>query len=273
MQRITTSTRAVDLFGPGKDGFKDGDLANGIVPTDLNAAMFNGLQEEVLAPVEGVGLAPNGGDLGQLFKAIRRISGGNHRALTASAALTADDAGVVVIDATAGPVTVTLPAGNAMGTRPIRFVFRRTDGASNAVTIQRAGADTIDGATSVTMLGAQDQRELISNGGSVWLSIRGPYSRGGSWQRLPSGLLVQWGTVNVNTNSATSPGYFGSTAVTYPIAFSATPAIVGMVPQDAVGSVPYAPSWFNNSASGFTAYMHSANNGQGWNVNWLAFGN
>lgn len=60
MQRIQTATKAPDLFGAGKDGFKDGNLAGGVAPTDLNAAWFNQVQEELSALVEGAGLALDG---------------------------------------------------------------------------------------------------------------------------------------------------------------------------------------------------------------------
>lgn len=76
MKRIDTSTRAVDLFGPGKDGFKDGDLANGIAPTDFNAAWPNGVQEEIISVISAAGIAPSGGDLTQLLQAIRKIATG-----------------------------------------------------------------------------------------------------------------------------------------------------------------------------------------------------
>lgn len=79
MQRITTATRAVNLFGAGKDGFKNGDLSLGDAPTDLNAAWFNGTQEELMNVIEGAGLAPNGGDLTQLLQALRILTGGPGR--------------------------------------------------------------------------------------------------------------------------------------------------------------------------------------------------
>lgn len=76
MQRITTSTRAIDLFGPGKDGFKDGDLAGGIAPTDLDAGFFNGIQEEIANAIEAAGIALNGADRTQLLQALGSLPGG-----------------------------------------------------------------------------------------------------------------------------------------------------------------------------------------------------
>lgn len=70
MNRIDTATKAVDLFGAGKHGFKDGNVALGIIPTDFNAAWANAVQEEILSVVEAAGLAPSG-SLTQLLQAIR----------------------------------------------------------------------------------------------------------------------------------------------------------------------------------------------------------
>lgn len=71
MDRISTSTKATDLFGVGKHGFRDGNLGAGILPTDLNAAYFNGMQEEIMAIIEGAGLVPSSGTLTQLATAIQ----------------------------------------------------------------------------------------------------------------------------------------------------------------------------------------------------------
>lgn len=70
MQRIATATKATDLFGAGKHGFKDGDLSQGITPTDLNAAWFNAVQEELLSVIEAAGLVP-GAINSQVFAALQ----------------------------------------------------------------------------------------------------------------------------------------------------------------------------------------------------------
>lgn len=70
MQRIATATKAVDLYGAGKHGFKDGNLALGISPTDLEAAWANGVQEELLNLIEAAGLVASGAVLSQATQAI-----------------------------------------------------------------------------------------------------------------------------------------------------------------------------------------------------------
>jgi hypothetical protein len=71
MQRIATLNKAVDLFGAGKHGFKNGNLAGGIAATEFEAAWFNGVQEELLAVIEAAGLVPSGATLNQLLLALR----------------------------------------------------------------------------------------------------------------------------------------------------------------------------------------------------------
>lgn len=75
MRRINTATRAVDLFGAGKDGFKDGNLGLGVAPTDFNADWPNQVQEEIANVIEGAGLVLNGAVQTQLWQAIRKLVG------------------------------------------------------------------------------------------------------------------------------------------------------------------------------------------------------
>lgn len=71
MDRINTSTKASDLFGAGKHGFRDGNVGGGILPTDFNAAWCNATQEELMAVIEGAGLVPSSATLTQLATAIQ----------------------------------------------------------------------------------------------------------------------------------------------------------------------------------------------------------
>lgn len=71
MDRIATTNKAVDLFGVGKHGFKQGNLGAGVAPTELSAAWFNSVQEELIAVIEAGGLVPNTAVLNQLLLALR----------------------------------------------------------------------------------------------------------------------------------------------------------------------------------------------------------
>lgn len=102
MDRIDTATKAVDLHGAGKHGFKDGDLALGISPTDLDADWFNAVQEEIANVIEGAGIVLNGAVRTQLSQAINAISSSSKiqpiTATVAANALTLGHAGNVAID-------------------------------------------------------------------------------------------------------------------------------------------------------------------------------
>lgn len=122
MDRINTSTKAVDLFGVGKHGFKDGDLAIGIAPTNFNAAWCNGTQEELLAVIEGAGLVPDSGTLNQLQQAI----------LLMIAALRGRQIQPIAASVAANALTVTV--------QPTSLDFRVTDLTSGAVNLRELAA-------------------------------------------------------------------------------------------------------------------------------------
>jgi hypothetical protein len=73
MDRISTSTKALDLFGTGKHGFKDGNLGAGVLPTDFNATWCNDFQEEMLTIIESAGLTPTAGVRTQVYQAIQQM--------------------------------------------------------------------------------------------------------------------------------------------------------------------------------------------------------
>lgn len=69
-------------------------------------------------------------------------------------------------DASGGAFAVTLPSA-ASSTDKI-FVIKKTDSSGNAVTVTRAGSDTIDGATTVVLSAQYDWVMLQSDGGTDW---------------------------------------------------------------------------------------------------------
>jgi len=87
--------------------------------------------------------------------------------VTGNTTLTISDAGLILVDATAGNVTITLEAANAL--KALGFTFIRTDTTTNTVTIQRAGSDTIDGGTSLGLV-SRSPVSLISDGVSEYYS-------------------------------------------------------------------------------------------------------
>lgn len=174
MFRINTLTRALNLFGAGKDGFRDGNLGSGILPTDLNADFCNAIQEELMGVVEASGQAGAVGTNNHVIKGLKRLYGGNVRVITAAGptVLTVDDAGLVLIDATANAVAITLPAVNAITAAPLLFEFVRIDSVlANAVTVSRAGTDTfLGGGTSFSLSSQSDFRSLMGDSTSKWVT-------------------------------------------------------------------------------------------------------
>jgi phage-related tail fiber protein len=98
--------------------------------------------------------------------------------VTASKALAVNELGVVLIDATAAAVTVTLPAADAsLGVRDV--IVRRTDNGGNRLVIQAAGTDKVkfhthlrsEGYPFFVLMGAGDYWHLRSDGAGSWLPI------------------------------------------------------------------------------------------------------
>lgn len=71
MHRINTPNKALDMFGAGKHGWRDGDKSTGINATEFNAAFLNMIQEELSAIVEAAGLSLEPGNHGQILQALR----------------------------------------------------------------------------------------------------------------------------------------------------------------------------------------------------------
>lgn len=172
MDRINTGTKAVDLFGAGKHGFRNGDLSIGVYPTDLDEDWFNGAQEELMSIIEGAGVVPDIAVHTKVKQAIKRLFGGNITTVNAANSplvLTADNAGLVIMDATAGNISATLPAANVLATTPASFRFVRYDATANTATVNRAGADTfIGGATFFTLAGLGNYRCINANAVDTW---------------------------------------------------------------------------------------------------------
>lgn len=117
------------------------------------------------------GTAANGADDGSGQLQVAGSISRTQRTLTTNTTLSASTDNVVFVDATAGSVTLTLPAANSWAansqTRSSMLRIKRIDSSGNTVTIQRAGADTVEGATSVT-LAALASKDFETNAVSAW---------------------------------------------------------------------------------------------------------
>lgn len=120
--------------------------------------------------------------------------------LNANTALTAQHTGILLLDASAGDRTFTLPASNSdLGIRD--YLVRRADNSGNRVKVQAAGTDKIKfhthlnaaGYSFLYLMGAGDYWHLRSDGDGSWIPV----------SRLDTTPL---GRVTYETTTAFAPG-------------------------------------------------------------------
>lgn len=90
----------------------------------------------------------------------------NTRTVTASGAVLGDDA-LILVDASAGPITLSLPAVASSANR--RLTVKKIDASGNAVTLDPNGAETIDGAATQTITGQYDALAIACDGTAWWI--------------------------------------------------------------------------------------------------------
>jgi hypothetical protein len=142
-------------------------------------------------------------------------------------ALATDD--VILVDCTAGDVTITLPAASTAGSGLTpRLAIRRIDNSANTCTLAAAGTDTVDGAASVTLAatGAATGylgREFASNSVSLWFtdlshSVGGGGGGGGTITTQDEGVTLSStvNTLNFVGAGVTASGAGATTTVTIP---------------------------------------------------------
>lgn len=76
----------------------------------------------------------------------------------------------VTVDATSGNITITLPAASASfgSNMGLDIIFKRLDNSANTITISRAGADLIDGATTFTLTSQYQSKQIRAISSSAW---------------------------------------------------------------------------------------------------------
>lgn len=89
------------------------------------------------------------------------------RTVTAAATVRLSDY-LVACDATAAAFTVTLPL--VVDAKGMTFLVFKTDASANAVTVDGAGAETINGAATIS-LATQWTKALLYCDGTQWLRI------------------------------------------------------------------------------------------------------
>jgi hypothetical protein len=201
----------------GKRQYQDLNLAAGQQGTGLMAADRTATQEELVAGfIEGAGIVPAAGTLNQAAQGARRMAGANFTSITTAGTttLTADNAGLVTVNATAGNVTIDLPAVNSANGVPFGFLFVRTDSTTNTVTFAAAGADTFASVAWQTIAAPSllpgAPVDLRGDGVSHWLEM--PPRVRGSQLFLAAGTYTVPSGVTAVYLSGTAPGGGGAGA-------------------------------------------------------------
>lgn len=169
--------KSVPGVGLVNNQFVDEDAVSGAPGSLIPAAWGNAVTQELLAVIQAAGLVPSEANNAQLLAAIKSLSLGGVLTLSASATLPATSRGLVLVNATAAAVTVTLPAAETVGV--LELTLRRTDAAANAAVIAANGTDRImldtnadaAGQVSTELLFSGDFLRLRSDGAGKWWCV------------------------------------------------------------------------------------------------------
>lgn len=88
------------------------------------------------------------------------------RTVTADSGLTSSDY-LVLVDATAGDTTVTLPPASSK--EGAALVVKKTDSSTNVVIVEGSAADTVDGQVNQELLNQYDAVTVASDGTEWWI--------------------------------------------------------------------------------------------------------
>jgi hypothetical protein len=238
MDFIQTSNKQLDKFGVGKHGFSAGNPGLGVLATYLSNVWCDAVQQELMNVIEAAGLAANAGSLTQLLQAIKLnaahvgvdIGVANAAAVTFAPAVPAlADNMVLWFKAAATNTGATTLNVNGLGVKPV------VGGAHSAL---QGGEIIANGKCLVVWNATLNSFVLIECTGAALQVAAGLQTNqalnlgqfpasiaANGYQRLPSGLIIQWGV-----QPAASPS---GTAVTFPLAFpTAVYGVVGNVAQN-----------------------------------------
>jgi hypothetical protein len=265
--------------------------------TQITADWLNDVQGENLNTMSAAGISPAYNTPTQVLQALKRIFGGNRTLISAAGTtvLTADNAGLVVVNAAGGNMVLNLPLNSSAGGAPLEFVFIRIDTSSNTVTVVDAGSDTDapGGGTSLPVIagtplwlhgdGASVYNIVLASNSSTYLKAAnnlsdvaslataltnlGFASDSASWFKIPNPnnpakpWIVQFGS---QTLAAANTSYTFSFPVTFPnavLTFATTAPSTTTPTPNALGSVLSTSQYsMTHGTSGGIQY-------------WLAIGN
>jgi hypothetical protein len=184
-----TALPAMEPVGPKPSGFwLDCDPATGAAGTRFRAEEFNEAAINLRRFLAAAGVAPVKGAPDMLLASLNRLFAGKVTAVVATGALTADNAGLVIVDATTADVTLTLPAAAVLPAGSPAFSFVRLDATTHRVRIAPAAGDVIR--TGVLYLETEPAL-LRSDGVATWWSLThggAPITRAVTLNVAPTGV-------------------------------------------------------------------------------------
>lgn len=216
--------------------------------------------------------------MGALARMGMQASGFNLASAT-STLTTAIVGGTVQIVNNTGPITLTLPLTSAVIPAIGRIEF--VNQSAYPATIVRQGASDnlyhLNGslASAGIVLMPGDVLVVECESANLWVAVSGTTELGYSgafgsslaaagYQKLPSGLIAQWGTTNTAVAANTSTGM----TWTFPIAFPNACLFAAANPGNYVTSSRTSESWNTTSATGFAQFSSA----QTLKTLWFSFG-
>ncbi len=160
----------------GTPGYGYGGPPGSTPATDVDPDIFNTVLGELVGIATATGNVLDPTNNAQAIGAIKTLAGANATGVSVAGTttLTASQAGIIEVNATAGNIQIDLPAPNVTGT-VFRFEFRRGDDTANTVTVQTPSGLIVNAnssAASITLPGFSFTR-LICDGSSYVQD--GPY--------------------------------------------------------------------------------------------------
>ena len=296
-----------------QDGkYTDGSVAGGIAATRLRAAAFNAMQEELAHIVESAGLALDINDMTQVLKAIQKLTLSRANpfadiksdgAAAISTALTnlgfsSYIKGLIgkgdqwsawqylgLVDALNGKqqadATLTALAGLVNGANKLPYFSGVDKMAATDLTafmrglLGKADAATAKGHLGVGSAGGRNVGTGFSAGGSeipdmtFFAGLKGS----AGYQYFPTGMLLQWGTVGLQSAPA------GTSIGTFPVAFPASAQQIVVTHDNPTSNVMafgaagiLNPTQFRVNAIAINADTFTMAQGYNLSLRWLAIG-